>query len=55
MHWTYEGNWLTFALDVDGKWSWLALGVSEAGGMLGMDSAVVRLSGTTWTIMVIFT
>lgn len=53
MHWTYQGNEITFALEVDGSWGWVALGPSEAGGMLGLDAAVVSVgSGATWSIVV---
>ncbi|KAG2430801.1 hypothetical protein HXX76_009777 [Chlamydomonas incerta] len=36
---------ITFALDVDGIHNWVGLGISEAGGMLAADMAIVRRGG----------
>ncbi|GFR39666.1 hypothetical protein Agub_g137 [Astrephomene gubernaculifera] len=39
LHWIVQDGSITWALDVDGAWDWVGVGLSE-GGMLGADLAI---------------
>ncbi|KXZ43942.1 hypothetical protein GPECTOR_77g38 [Gonium pectorale] len=41
LHWKVESGYIVWAIDVDGVWDWVSVGVSE-GGMMGGDLAVAR-------------
>lgn len=44
LHWRDDVTSVEFAVDVDGTWRWLGLGIGESAGMLAADIMLVRRS-----------